>query len=157
MSFMSSFLLYGLHVLFILNGFWDDRQVAVQLLFFFWSGGCFRICARQCTVFLCSSHLVISQCILLLFMWCIHIVVWTLLQLERNSILLDQSDFHMIDSLSIAFHTFTRHMLILLSGNEIQSKMQDIHHSMLWSWHYFWLMRFNHKCMILTIPCYDDN
>ena len=50
---------------------------------------------------LCSPHLAFSVCILLVFMWCINVVVWTLLQLGRNSVL-----FYRIDSRSLGFHAF---------------------------------------------------
>ena len=63
---------------------------------------CFQNLFQKHVAFLCSSHLASSPCIL----WCIHPVVLTQLQLERNPILSDTSDFHMIDNLSIAVHTF---------------------------------------------------
>ena len=38
---------------------------------------------------------------------------------KSNFILLEGSDFHMIDYLSITFHTFTRRMLISISVDEM--------------------------------------
>ena len=38
------------------------------------------------TVFLCSSHLVFIQCILLPSMWSINIIVWSQLQLGKNPV-----------------------------------------------------------------------
>ena len=52
-------------------------------------------------------------------MWCIPIVVWTPLQLWRNPILLDWSNFHMFYNLSIAFRTFAKHMLTSLSVDDM--------------------------------------
>ena len=73
-------------------------------------GGCFYQFKR---VFLCSSHLAFSLCILLVSMWCIHIVVWTQLQLGSNPFFsfLDRPDLHMINNPSIAFHAFIKRIL----------------------------------------------
>ena len=60
----------GQHVLFInLNGFWDGRQVAIQLLF------CSLL--RPGFVFLCGSCLTLSLGVSCALKWCVHIVVLT--------------------------------------------------------------------------------
>ena len=57
--------------------------------------------------------------ILLVFMWCIHTAVLTTAGWKKfRFILSGRSDFHIIDSLSIAVHTFVRRILISLSVNE---------------------------------------
>ena len=73
------------------------------------------------TVFLCSSHLVFfSICFV-----SIHVVhpynrMDTAIAWKKSCfILLDRLDFYMIDSLSIVFHGFAKHMLTSLSVNEI--------------------------------------
>ena len=55
-----------------------------------------RISSRQCAAFLCRSHLAFSQCVLLVYIWCIHPVVWIELQIGRNPVL-----FYRIDQISI--------------------------------------------------------
>ena len=46
-----------------------------------------RISSRQHVAFLSCSHLAFSLRVLLVFMWCIHVVVNTQLRLGRNSVL----------------------------------------------------------------------
>ena len=76
-----------------------------------------RIFSKLHVAFLCCSHLAFSLGISLKSMWCINTVVWTQPQLERNPvyILSDRSHFHIIDNLSIAVYSFTRHMLTSFS------------------------------------------
>ena len=73
------------HISCLSYGLWDGRQVAVQLLFC--RALLHMICSRQCSTILWSSHLVFSPYVILASMWCIYIVVWTLIQLGGNAIL----------------------------------------------------------------------
>ena len=78
-----------------------------------------RICSRQHEDFLCSYHLAFSS------MCFVHIhVVHPYSSIDTDSleeILLYfiRSHFHMIDNLSIAFHTYARCMLTPLSVDEM--------------------------------------
>ena len=71
-------------------------------------GCCFQDFFNIASTFFCCSF---SLCILSAYMWCTHRVVF---------IFSNRSDFHMIDSLSIAVHAFTRRILISLSVDETQ-------------------------------------
>ena len=76
----------------------------------------YRICSKQHVAFLCRSSLDFCQCVLLVSIWCTHTVAFILSKLEINLfILLDWSDFHIIDNLSMTIHGFTRRMLTSLS------------------------------------------
>ena len=99
------------HVLFVLLGWflrWQLRGHTVALLL----GITSRICSEQNAAVMCISHLA--------FMWRIRIVSLTQQQLGRNPVFfsLERSDFHMINNLSIAIHTFVKYMLASLSVDE---------------------------------------
>ena len=65
-----------------------------QWWFVRWEAGCCtaavlwdvvtRFCSKLLTAFLSNSHLAFTLCVLSAFMWCIHTVVWSQSQLERN-------------------------------------------------------------------------
>ena len=76
-------------------------------------GDASRICSKYHRTFLYSSYVAFSS----YTRWGIHTVVLTQPQHGRNLILFisERSGFHMINNLSIAVHTFTRHILTLLS------------------------------------------
>ena len=101
-----------------LNGLWDRRQVAIQLLF----------CGELLLRFVQDSTQHSSLLPILLFFMCFVSVLVvhpyssmdTVTACKKSCfILLDRPELHIIDNLSIAFHTFTRHMLTSLSVNEI--------------------------------------
>ena len=71
-------------VLFVLLGWFLRLEVSGSTAVVSW-GIASRICPKLLVAFFCSSHLAYSLCILLASMWCIHAVVSTHPQLERNS------------------------------------------------------------------------
>ena len=78
-----------------------------------------RICSKQHLVFLWCSHLAFSP-FLLESMWCILTIILTQLQFGRNPVLSYQkSNFHIIDNLSIAVHTFAKYIIASLWVDEI--------------------------------------
>ena len=92
-------------------------EVSDSIAAVLWSAAS-RIYSKQHVAFSCSFHLAFSQC-------GIHVVH---LYNSTNSarvckelcfILAKKPDFHRINNLSIVVHTFARHMLTLLSVNEI--------------------------------------
>ena len=101
------------------NGHWDGRKVAVQLLF----------CQVLLSGFFKTAHSILRQFPSGFFS--VHfasiLVVHPYNSLDsatackKNSfsILLDRSDFHLIDNLSIAFSIFHRRMLTSLSVDEM--------------------------------------
>ena len=108
------------HILFVLLEWFVRWEAGGHIAVFLWYAAS-KICSRHHAIFLQSSHLAFSVCVLLVSMRCIRIVVSTQLQLERISsfIISDRLDFHMIDNLSIGFHAFVKRVLILLSLDEI--------------------------------------
>ena len=80
-----------------------------------------RIFSLHHVAFLHNYHLDFSLCVSLVSMWCIHIVVWTVLLFGKQSrfILSDGSNFYMIDNLLIAVHAFARRILTPLSVYEM--------------------------------------
>ena len=69
---------------------------------------------------MCNFHLVFSLSLMSISLWCIYRVVLTQSLLGSNHIFLsDRSDFHMIDSPSLAVCTFTRYILVLLFVDEM--------------------------------------
>ena len=101
---------------FYLSGLWDERQVTIQLLFCGVVAS--RICLRRHIVFLCSSRLVFFSVRFVSihpYSCTVTAITWK----KSSFILSDKSDFHMIDSLSIVFHTFARCMWTSLSVDEM--------------------------------------
>ena len=103
-------------VLFVLLGWFLRWEVNGCTAVVSW-GVAARICLISLVGFLCSSHLAFSQCVLSL----VHpysstdtTAAWK----KSHSISSDRLDFHIIDSLSIAVHAFTRHILTSLSVDE---------------------------------------
>ena len=95
----------ALHVLLFLLGLflrWEAGSYTSAILW----GIASRICSKQHATVLCSSYQAFSQCVLLAFMWCIHILVLTQLQLRRNPIL-----FYWIDQISIWSVTSQQHSM----------------------------------------------
>ena len=58
---------------------WEESGRTAVIL----QGEASTICSKQHTAPLRSSHVVFSLCISLASIWCIHIVVWSRLQLYR--------------------------------------------------------------------------
>ena len=78
-----------------------------------------RICSKQHLTFFCSSDLNFSLSVLIVLLY--GCTIWTLshsLKEIRSYFIRDQI-FHMIISLSITVHAFPKHILILLSVDEI--------------------------------------
>ena len=100
-----------------LNGLWDGKQLAVQLLF----------CEALLPGFvqdstqklLCSSHLAFSLCVSIHRVHPKNSIDIATTWKKSLFILLNRSDFHIISNLPIAFQIFTRCMLTSLSVNEM--------------------------------------
>ena len=65
-----------------------------------------RTYSKQHEAFLCGSHLAFSSSILLESRWCNHILVLTLLQFERNSVLFYQRGQISIWLIACQYHDF---------------------------------------------------
>ena len=72
---------------------WMVCEMRAEWLYSYCFVGCAsRISSRQHASFSFSSHQAFFWCALLASMWCIYIVVWTLLQLGRNPILFHRTN-----------------------------------------------------------------
>ena len=77
-----------------------------------------RICSRQCTAFMSTSNYGYS-CFVSLHVVHPYSSMDTATALRKTRFMLsDRLDFHIIESLSIAFHAFTKRMLTSLSVDE---------------------------------------
>ena len=104
------------------------RLLRLTLMFVKWDvdgrtvlwGTASRICSKQCVAFLCSSYVAFCSSVSLASTWCIHRVVLTKPQLERNTVLFyDRSDFYMAENLPKAIDVFAMRMLTSFSVDEI--------------------------------------
>ena len=86
-------------------------------------------------------------------MWCIHTVVLTQPLLGRN--LSDRSDFHRINSLSIAVHAFTRRILTSLSGDDISQFLSSFHSFFLCRHVFLSMYAYNTVCFCIYIYIYN--
>ena len=79
---LSLFSSSALCVLFILLGWFVRRETSECTAGVLWDVSS-RICSRQRSAYLCSSHLAFSQWVLLASIWCLHIVLWIHLHFEE--------------------------------------------------------------------------
>ena len=80
-----------------------------------------RTCSVQLVVVLCNCRQAFSPHVLLGFVWSIHIAVLIRLLLggkKQRFILSDRSNFHMIDSLSIAVYAFASRVWMSFSVDD---------------------------------------
>ena len=82
---------------------------------------CFQDVSKQHTASLFSYNIAFSPDISLKCRWCNYMIILTMLQCRRILILFlsECSDFHLVFNLSRVVHAFPRHMLTLLSVEEI--------------------------------------